>query len=59
MNYRVIDSLLKNYDPYRNEYTAKNPAAIKGHGQIHGKKENMPNNISKPVHELSKLEHKN
>lgn len=63
MKYRVIDSLLKNYDPYRNEFMAKSPSAVKGDGQIHGKKkkkkENTTNNISKPVHELSKLECKN
>lgn len=42
---------------------AKSPSAVKGDGQIHGKKkkkkENTTNNISKPVHELSKLERKN
>lgn len=38
VKYRVIDSLLKNYDPYRNEFMAKSPSAIKGDGQIHGKK---------------------
>ena len=35
---KVIDSLLRNYDPYHNEYMAKKPTAKKEDSQIHGKK---------------------
>lgn len=59
VNYWVIDTLLKNYDPYHNEYMAKPPTSVKEDSKMATEPENMPNNISQIVHELSKLEHKN